>query len=94
MTKWAYMRYPVIPGRGGPNVAALDQLGAEGWELVCFTPDDPADGASGYLLFKRPKAAGQEVDPGAFRGQLTQAEWRRPYEGNWAAAEEDEDQRR
>ena len=70
--KWQYMRFPVIPRKGGPNVAALDNLGEEGWELVCYVPDsyDLDDGQSGYLLFKRAQLADQKVDDRAFRGAL------------------------
>ena len=95
MTKWEYMRFPVIADRGGPNVEALSRLGEEGWELVGFVPERQPDYTLllGYLLFKRPNAAGQRVDPRAFSGKLTQAEWRRLYEGDWAAAEDEEHRR-
>lgn len=73
MTKWQYMRYPVFEGRGGPDVRALDNLGDWGWELVGFVPDadPPPSELLGFLLFKRPQPAGQQVDDRAFRGALS-----------------------
>lgn len=61
--QWEYLRTPILPGNGGPNLAALDGFGREGWELVCYVPDDHREPDSGlvrrggYLLFKRPKGA-------------------------------------
>jgi hypothetical protein len=64
MQKWEY-HWIVIPGSlkkikvGGEKIQSHDfvnQLGAEGWELVAVEQALPGSGMSNYILFfKRPR---------------------------------------
>ena len=66
MQKWEY-RWVVVPGGlgkmkvGGQKVQAADyvnELGAQGWELVGIEQTFPGSGLSDYILFfKRPTSA-------------------------------------
>jgi hypothetical protein len=77
---------PIMPDVVSPS--ALNRLGEQGWELVCYIPGPPPhgfpSGAMGYVLFKREKLESEPYE----RANLPERTWLRVVEGKLVDDEE------